>query len=89
MPPSGANLQAAAALYTENKCVSCHGADGKGNPKIPKVPDFTNAEWQKKTTDAEMIETIKNGKKPMPAFKDKLNDDQIKSLVAYVRSFAK
>jgi mono/diheme cytochrome c family protein len=85
----------AAALFnneTVPKCAGCHQADGKGNAamkaSMKDLPDFTNAAWQKKATDAEMIETIKNGHKPMPAYKDKLSDDQIKALVAYVRKFA-
>lgn len=85
----------AAALYNNDsapKCASCHGADGKGVPamkaNMKDLPDFTDAAWQKKETDAELIETIKNGHKPMPAYKDKLTEDQIKALVAYVRKFA-
>jgi len=85
----------AAALFNNDsapKCASCHRADGKGveamKASMKDLPDFTDAAWQKKATDAEMIETIKNGHKPMPAYKDKLTDDQIKALVAYVRKFA-
>jgi cytochrome c oxidase cbb3-type subunit 3 len=70
-------------------CAGCHGADGKGKPAFKDIPDFTNAAWQAKETDAELIETIKNGHKPMPAYKDKLSDDQVKALVAYVRQFAR
>ncbi|HMG36539.1 MAG TPA: c-type cytochrome [Blastocatellia bacterium] len=80
----------AAALFTENKCAGCHGADGKGSPKIKGIPDFTDAAWQKKTPDGDMTEAIKSGKKPlMPAFGSKLNEDQVKALVGYVRGFAK
>jgi cbb3-type cytochrome c oxidase subunit III len=80
----------AAALYTANKCAGCHGADGKGNPKIKGVPDFTDAAWQKKEGDGELAGAIKNGKKPiMPAFGDKLSEAEVKALVAYVRGFAK
>lgn len=82
-----------AGLFKANNCATCHGEDGKGNPtmkaKMKDLPDFTDAAWHKKATDAEMIETIKNGHKPMPAYKDKLNDEQIKSLVAFARSLAK
>src|SRR5215216_4261905 len=78
----------AAALFVANKCVGCHGADGKGNPNMKDVPNFTNAAWQKKATDAEMIKTIKDGHKPMPAYIDKLNDQEIQAMVAYVRSFS-
>jgi cytochrome c6 len=80
-------LQAAADLYAANNCALCHGENGKG--KFKGAPDFTDAAWQKTHTDAELMNDIKNGEKAMPAYKDKLNDEQIKSLVAYVRSFAK
>jgi len=80
----------AGALFTSNKCAGCHGADGKGNPKIKGAPDFTDAAWQKKQSDAELIAAVKNGKKPiMPPFAEKLSDPEIKALVAYVRKFAK
>jgi mono/diheme cytochrome c family protein len=77
----------AAALFGAQRCAGCHGADGKG--KMKGAPDFTDAAWQKKETDAEFAAQIKNGKKPMPAYGDKLSEDEIKALVSYVRSFAK
>jgi mono/diheme cytochrome c family protein len=86
---SAASGADAAALFAANKCTGCHGPDGKGNPNIKDVPNFTDAAWQKKTTDEEMIKTINDGHKPMPAYKDKLSQEQVKALVAYVRSFAK
>ena len=87
---TASNIDAAALFNNEAspKCASCHQPDGKGKPGIKEIPNFTDAAWQKKTTDAEMIKTIKEGHKPMPAYKDKLSDDQIKALVAYVRKFA-
>jgi mono/diheme cytochrome c family protein len=42
-----------------------------------------------KHTDAELIAIVTNGMDPMPSFKDKLKDDEIKGVVAYVRTFAK
>lgn len=77
----------AAALFASNKCATCHGKDGRG--KVKGAPDFTDAAWQKKEKDAELAESIKKGKKPMPPYAGKLNDDEIKALVAYVRSFGK
>jgi cbb3-type cytochrome c oxidase subunit III len=87
---TASNIDAAALFNNETspKCASCHQPDGKGKQGIKEIPNFTDAAWQKKTTDAEMIKTIKEGHKPMPAYKDKLSDDQIKALVAYVRKFA-
>jgi mono/diheme cytochrome c family protein len=67
----------------------CHGADGKGNPQMKNVRDLTDAAWQRKVSDEQFIRTIKNGKKPMPAYGAKMSDEQIKAVVAYVRSLAK
>ncbi len=80
-----------AKTFYGEKCALCHSEDGKGNAqmKLKDMPDFTNAAWQKKESDEEFAKIIKEGKKPMPAFGDKLSDDQIKALVAQVRAFAK
>lgn len=89
-PPAAAkpisNLDGA-SLYTANKCATCHGADGKG--KIKDARDFTDAEWQKKASDPELAAVIRNGKKPMPPYGDKLSAAEITALVAYVRTFGK
>ncbi|HKP12858.1 MAG TPA: c-type cytochrome [Blastocatellia bacterium] len=84
--PSGGD---GAALYQSIGCAVCHGADGKGNAQMKDIPNFTDAAWQKKATDAEIIGVIQNGKPPMPPYKSRLTDEQIKSLVTYVRSLAK
>jgi len=74
----------------KQKCAMCHGADGKGYAAL-KTPDFTDPKVQASLTDEEITKTIKNGKTgtAMPPFKDSLSDDQIKSLVAYLRSLKK
>lgn len=89
MKPTAASFDAK-TFYAE-KCALCHADDGKGNAqmKLKDMPNFTNAAWQKKETDEEFAKMIKEGKKPMPAFGDKLTDEQVKALVAYVRAFAK
>ena len=75
-----------------SKCVVCHGKDGHGLPawKSKGQPDLTTADWQKSHTDAQIAETIKNGKgRFMPSFKAKLSDEEIGSVVAHIRSLAK
>jgi cbb3-type cytochrome c oxidase subunit III len=76
-------------VYKE-KCAMCHGPEGKGFPAL-KTPDFTDPKWQAGVTDAQIIDTIKNGKKgtPMPAFSGKLSDDEIAAVKDYVRSLGK
>lgn len=80
----------AAALY-KSKCAGCHASDGSGSTSVGKalkIGDLRADDTQKKT-DAQLIEVTTNGKDKMPAFKDKLTAEQIKSLVAYVRELAK
>lgn len=83
--------------WTKN-CASCHGKDGKGNTKAGKmaeVKDLTDATYQATFKDDQMFKQIKeglkdkNGKERMKPFADKLNDEEVKALVAHVRSFKK
>jgi cytochrome c6 len=75
-----------AALY-KSKCQVCHGPDGKGSVVGQKlgVRDFHAPEVAKES-DAELIKITKDGKNKMPKFEGKLTDDQIKSLIKYLRS---
>ncbi|HJQ26006.1 MAG TPA: cytochrome c [Blastocatellia bacterium] len=79
-----------AALYEGRNCYVCHGGTGKGNATMKNIPNFTDPAWQKKATDDEMFKVIRNGKPPMPAYNTKqLTDEQIKTLIIYIRSLAK
>jgi mono/diheme cytochrome c family protein len=74
-----------------SKCALCHGKDGGGVStwKAKGQPDLRDPGWQKSHTNTQIAEIIRNGKgKYMPAFKDKLNDQQIEALVGQIRSFA-
>jgi len=79
-PPDGATIY-------KQKCSMCHGADGKGFAAI-KTPDFTDPKWQKTAKDEEIEEVIKHGKKgtAMPAFADKLKEDEVRAVIGYLRS---
>lgn len=71
------------------KCAACHGADGSGNTamgKNLKLKALGSADVQK-ASDKDLTDTITKGKPPkMPAYSGKLTDDQIKSLVKFIRS---
>ncbi len=89
---SVARAQDSATLY-KTKCAMCHAPDGSGNTamgKQLKVADLGSVDVQKES-DADLINDITNGKGggKMPAYKGKITDDQIKGLVAYIRSLAK
>ena len=73
-------------------CASCHGKDGSGATVMGKksgVLDYRDAAVQAKFTDADAIKIITDGKDKMKPFKDKLTPDEIKALVAYVRTLKK
>lgn len=85
----------ASALY-EKECVKCHGADGKGDTKMGKklgAKDYSDAKVQEALKDDAAIKAIKEGlKKDDKTLMKPLEgatDDQIKGLVAYVRTFKK
>ena len=81
--PQSVLAEDAAALYKAKMCAACHGPDGNGKTPL-NTPDV------QKATDAQLAQTIADGKPPkMPAFKSKLNDDQVKALVTYIRTFKK
>ena len=78
-----------ATIYSRY-CARCHGKDGKA--QTPKgrqtgATNFTNPKWQ--AIEARGIRTITNGKEKMPAFKDTLSAEQIRSVWNYVRGFKK
>ena len=81
----------------EANCVQCHGKDGKADTKMGKqlnAKDLTDAKVQAAFSDAKATASIKNGvkengKTTMKAFAGKLTDDEIKALVAYVRTLKK
>src|SRR5271157_1272426 len=74
------------------RCEKCHGADGTGNQArglLSEIPDFTNASWQARRTDAQLMSSILDGKgSDMPPQRGKTGEEQVRSLVAYVRAFA-
>jgi len=84
------------ALY-EKECAKCHGADGKGETKMGKklgAKDYTDAKVQTELKDDAAIKATKEGLKDKegkvlmkPA--EGLSDQDIKDLVAYMRTFKK
>jgi mono/diheme cytochrome c family protein len=83
----GASKIDAAATY-QSQCAKCHGQDGKGIESLPGIPNFTDAAWQAKHTDKELIDTISAGKGIMPPYKDKLSAAEISGQVKYIRTLA-
>ena len=79
------------AIY-EKHCLSCHGAQGRGDGQFgqvtsPPAADFTSVVSRKKT-DAQLLDTIRNGRPPtaMEGWKGQLSDGQIHDVLAYVKT---
>ncbi len=95
---AGLNSYAADAKETwEKTCAKCHGADGKGQTKMGQklgIKDMTDAKVQADLKDEEAFKAIKEGVKDkdgkvLMKAAEGLSDDEIKALVAQVRSFKK
>ena len=80
-----------------NLCAKCHGADGKGQTKIGQklgARDYSDPKGQDTLTDDAAFKATKEGLKSkdgtilMKPYTD-LSDDDIKGLVAYMRTFKK
>jgi len=79
--------------WTTN-CQSCHGKDGKGGTMMGRklgIKDLSDAKVQASFDDATAAKTIKEGvtvggTEKMKGFGDKLSDDDVKALIAKVRS---
>lgn len=81
----------------DKQCVSCHAKDGSGNTRMGKkvnVKDYRDPKVQAEMQDDKAAQIIKDGIKEkgeerMKPYKDKLTDDEIKALIAQMRSFKK
>jgi cytochrome c553 len=90
-------LYAQAADVKENyekHCLKCHGADGKAQTKMgvkAGAKDFTDPKVQAGMTDEKSFKAIKEGIKDGDKTKMKpaegLSDDEIKALVAHLKTF--
>src|SRR5437899_304709 len=86
----------AKAAY-EKDCAKCHGADGKGDTKMGKklgCKDYTDAKVQAELKDDAAVKAIKEGLKDKDGKvlmkpQEGASDQDIKDLVAYMRTFKK
>lgn len=73
------------------KCAACHGKEGNADSPMAKkfgVKPLGSPDVQK-LSDAELTNIITKGKDKMPSYEGKLTPEQIKALVAYIRSLKK
>jgi cytochrome c oxidase cbb3-type subunit III len=83
-----ATKAAAGQVHFQTLCAACHGMDGKGNPLLG-APDLTDGTWLYGGDAATLKQTLMNGRNgQMPAWGDKLGEQRIKLLAAYVTKLA-
>jgi cytochrome c oxidase cbb3-type subunit 3 len=86
--PADAALAAAGKARFEQVCAACHGVDGRGNPLLG-APNLTDGEWLYGGDAAALKTTLMNGRNgQMPAWGDKLGEQRVKLLAAYVTRLA-
>ena len=84
------NARPATQLY-RRYCVSCHGNDGRAKTskgKFSHARDLSDPQWQSDVSDERIFNSIMNGRSVrgnMPAFSNKLNEQEADSLVDFVR----
>ena len=74
-----------------NHCAGCHGTAGQGDGYriLGADPaDFTSPSTRKKT-DANLLKTIHEGKRVMPAWKVRLSRKDSQDVLAYIRTLSK
>jgi len=84
--PSSPELIAAGDRLFNITCKSCHGVDGYGTPMAPAL---NNQIFLSDFPDAAIYQVIAGGvpETLMPAWGSRLNDQEIQSLVAFMRSW--
>jgi mono/diheme cytochrome c family protein len=76
----------------QKHCLPCHGSQGRGDGQFgqvtrPPAADFTSPQSKKKT-DAQLLDTIRNGRPPtaMEGWKWQLSDGEIEDVLTYVKT---
>ena len=87
-----AEAKAGKATY-DKLCVSCHGADGIGNPGMAKAMgekalNIVSKDVQTKKDD-ELLKVIVEGAGKMPASGKNLSKQEQQDVLSYIRSLAK
>ena len=67
----------------ELHCEGCHGADGASFE--PGVPDFSRGE-SLFAPDSELVERLREGSAMKPSFRGLLTDEELRDVIAYVRT---
>jgi mono/diheme cytochrome c family protein len=94
-PAPGNQTMARAKEIYNFDCAICHGPNGNGKTDLAKdmqltLTDFTDPKTFEGKTDDQLFDFIRKGKDKMPAEDPgRAKNDELKSLVQYLRTFSK
>jgi putative heme-binding domain-containing protein len=71
------------AVLFRQECVFCHGVSARGGMR---GPDLTSGTWSHGGSDAELVATITNGVPGTAMPPNKLTDEEIWQIIAYLRT---
>ena len=78
----------------DKQCKKCHAEDGSGKTKLGEklnIKDYTDPATLAEMTDEDLFNATKDGVEgtKMKGYGNKLSDEEITALVAYMRAMAK
>lgn len=99
LPPSGAGADESEELWQEF-CLSCHGAQGRGDGPAAislegKPADLADCDAMAARSDEQLAKVIAKGgdanelSDEMAAYGDRLDEEDIKALIGFIRGFCK
>jgi mono/diheme cytochrome c family protein len=67
-----------------SRCKVCHGADGVPKSFAKDSAAFNDPAWKEATSIEAIEKVVAEGRKRMPAFRNKLTPEEIKAVSAYL-----
>jgi cytochrome c5 len=92
--PAASSTAKGKQIYARD-CAMCHGDTGNGQSDLAKDMQLTLKDWTDPKaladkSDQQIFDIIRNGKDKMPPEdSSRAKDDDVKSLVLYIRDFSK
>lgn len=99
---AGGDVERGRQLFKDQGCPQCHGFGGRGDGYLlpmlkqrPEMHDWTDAKQMEQLDDDFLAEIIEKGGEPlgkskvMLRYSHKLDREQIRDLVAFIRSLAR